>query len=82
MFAHKYADEMRENLKQKGVLPFERIFDRKSIESDKLRVVDFGAMEQFNGREDETATFLSRCVFSFSLRVFNFACVNPSVRFI
>ncbi len=29
--------------------------------------------EQINGREGETATLLSRCVVSFSLRVFGFA---------
>ena len=58
VFAHRYADELRENLKQKGILPFERIFDLESLKSDKLRVVDFGAIEQINGREAETATFL------------------------
>ena len=61
MFAHRYADDLRENLKQKGILPFERIFDFESLEADKLRVVDFGAIEQFNGREGETATLFSRC---------------------
>ena len=35
---------------------------------DKLR-----RTEQFNGREGETATFLSRCVISFGLRVGGFA---------
>jgi hypothetical protein len=45
-FAHKYADELRENLKQKGVFPFERIFDIESFQADKLRLVDFGAIEQ------------------------------------
>ena len=32
-----------------------------------------GGIEQVIGREGETATFLSRCVVSFSLRVFGFA---------
>ncbi|HXG86340.1 MAG TPA: hypothetical protein VNI84_20140 [Pyrinomonadaceae bacterium] len=45
MFAHRYADEMREYLKQKGILPFERIFDLRSIESDKLRAIDFVALQ-------------------------------------
>ncbi len=31
------------------------------------------AIEQFNGREGEIATFLSCCVVSFSLRVAGFA---------
>jgi hypothetical protein len=31
------------------------------------------AAEQFNGREGETATLLSRCVVTFSLREFGFA---------
>jgi len=46
VFAHRYADELQDELKQKGILPFERIFDIESLESDKLRVVDFGAIEQ------------------------------------
>jgi hypothetical protein len=49
VFAHRYADELREVLKQKDVLPFERIFDLESFESDKLRVVDFAAVEQVIG---------------------------------
>jgi len=39
---------------------------KKAIEGE-------GATEQFNGREGETATLLSRCVVSFSLREFGFA---------
>ena len=46
VFAHKYADELRETLKRKGILPFNRIFDIESLKSDKLRVADFGAIEQ------------------------------------
>ena len=72
MFAHRYADELKQNLKQKGILPFERIFDIESLESEKLRVVDFGAIEQFNGREAKTATFLSRCLLPFSLCIAGF----------
>lgn len=45
IFAHRYADEMRENLRREGVVPFERIFDLESIESDKLRAADFIAVE-------------------------------------
>lgn len=41
VFAHRYADEMQENLKQKGILPFERIFDIKNLEGDKLHAEDF-----------------------------------------
>ena len=36
---------------------------------------DKGATQQFNGREGETATFLSRCLLSLSLRV----AVSPHV---
>lgn len=45
VFAHRYANELRNNLKQKDILPFERIFDLESLESDKLRVVDFATIE-------------------------------------
>ncbi len=38
------------------------------------------AAEQFNGREAETATLLSRCLFTLSLRVAVSAHVNSSVR--
>ena len=48
-FAHKYADNLREKLKQKGILPVERIFDIGSLESDKMRVENFGAIEQVIG---------------------------------
>jgi len=48
VFAHRYADELRENLKRKGTLPFKRIFDIESLAADKLRVADFGAIEQVN----------------------------------
>ena len=34
---------------------------------------DNGGIEQFNGREGETATFLSRCLLNFSLRGGGFA---------
>jgi hypothetical protein len=46
IFAHKYTDKLRETLEQKGVLPFKRMFDLESLESDILRVEDFGAIEQ------------------------------------
>jgi hypothetical protein len=35
--------------------------------------INNGAIEQINGREGETATFLSRCLFTFCLRVGGFA---------
>jgi len=48
VFAHRYADELRKNLNRKGTLPFKRIFDIESLAADKLRVADFGAIEQVN----------------------------------
>jgi hypothetical protein len=51
VFAHRYADKLRETLEQKGVLPFKRMFDLESLESDILRVEDFGAIEQVTGHE-------------------------------
>jgi hypothetical protein len=35
----------------------------------------YGGVEQFNGREGETATFLSRCLFTLSLSL----AVSPHV---
>ena len=58
VLAHRYADKLREKLEEKEIIPFERIFDIESILSNKLRVKDFGAIEQINGREGETATLL------------------------
>lgn len=48
VFAHRYADELRDRLKQKDVLPFERIFDIKSLEADKLCVEDFDSTKTEN----------------------------------
>jgi hypothetical protein len=47
VFAHRYAEDLRESLKQKDVIPFESIFDINSLEADKLRVEDFGATSSF-----------------------------------
>lgn len=41
MFAHRYADELRNKLKQRGVLPFKRVLDLESLNTDKLCVADF-----------------------------------------
>ena len=41
-----------------------------------------GDSEQINGREGETATFLSRCVQNFSLRVAVSPHVISTVRFL
>jgi len=40
---------------------------------ENLTTKNDGATEQINGREGETATFLSRCPLNFSLRVIGFA---------
>ena len=40
-FAHRYADKTRCRLFQAGVLPFERIYDEKSLLADELRLEDF-----------------------------------------
>lgn len=45
VFAHKYANELSEKLIQKGVIPFERIFDVENFERDKLRLTDFAAIQ-------------------------------------
>lgn len=44
VFAHRYADEMREELRQKKVIPFERMLERSTIETDGLRLADFTAI--------------------------------------
>lgn len=41
VFAHRYADELREKLTQQDILPFERIFDIESLAADKLNIEDF-----------------------------------------
>ncbi len=46
VFAHRYADELRGTLNRKGILPFKRIIDIESLEADKLRIADFGTIEQ------------------------------------
>lgn len=43
-FAHRYADKVREELAKKKVIPFERIIDSKSIETDGLLISDFTAI--------------------------------------
>ncbi len=53
------------------------LFSNGYFESSKIVMescaVIFAAAEQFNGREGETATFLSRCFVSLNLRVGGFA---------
>ena len=44
VFAHRYADELREDLVQKKVIPFERILDASSLEVDGLNRPDFTAI--------------------------------------
>lgn len=41
IFAHRYADKMREKLTQQGVIPFNRIVDLEQIEKDCLDINDF-----------------------------------------
>jgi len=40
-FAHQYADKLRESLVRFGVIPFARIFDKKTMARDGLSVSDF-----------------------------------------
>jgi hypothetical protein len=42
-FAHRYAATLREELRGQGVIPFERILSRQSIDGDRLRLADFEA---------------------------------------
>ncbi len=42
-FAHQYADKLRESLVRFGVIPFARMFDKKTIARDGLSVSDFTA---------------------------------------
>jgi hypothetical protein len=42
-FAHQYADKLRERLVRFGVIPFDRMFDKKTIARDGLSVSDFTA---------------------------------------
>lgn len=43
VFAHRYADKLREELIQKRVIPFARILSASSINDDRLRMTDFTA---------------------------------------
>lgn len=40
-FAHQYADQLNEELKKKGLLPFQRILNLEQIQEDGLSVEDF-----------------------------------------
>jgi len=42
-FAHQYAEKMRERLVQFGIIPFDRMFDKKTMARDGLSVSDFTA---------------------------------------
>lgn len=42
-FAHQYADKLRENLVRFGIIPFDRIFDKKTMARDGLSISDFTA---------------------------------------
>jgi hypothetical protein len=42
-FAHKYAYKLRAQLEKRGVIPFERMFSAKQLQSDTLRISDFKA---------------------------------------
>lgn len=44
VFAHRYADELRERLEQKKVIPFERILESRILERDGLDMSDFTAI--------------------------------------
>ena len=43
------------------------------MERNTMSLKQLCRTQQINGREGETATFLSRCFFTFGLRVFGFA---------
>ncbi|HZD96284.1 MAG TPA: hypothetical protein VE133_18625, partial [Candidatus Sulfotelmatobacter sp.] len=40
-FAHRYADRMRTQLIDAGLIPFARLLDRESLASEKLSLADF-----------------------------------------
>lgn len=42
-FAHRYADDLRQQLTKRKVIPFERIVDPKHMETDGLQMSDFTA---------------------------------------
>jgi hypothetical protein len=42
-FAHQYADKLREKLVRFGIIPFDRMLDKKTIGRDGLSVSDFTA---------------------------------------
>jgi ribosomal protein S13 len=44
VFAHRYADELRERLSQEKVIPFKRILESKILERDGLDMSDFTAI--------------------------------------
>ncbi|HWP44540.1 MAG TPA: hypothetical protein VNO14_14940, partial [Blastocatellia bacterium] len=41
VYAHQYADRMREKLRKEGVLPFERFLNLRSLKKDGLLIDDF-----------------------------------------
>jgi hypothetical protein len=42
-FAHQYADKLRDSLVRFGIIPFARIFDKKTMARDGLTISDFTA---------------------------------------
>ncbi len=40
-FAHTYATKIGKKLRLKGLIPFERVLDKKSLEKDGLKISDF-----------------------------------------
>ncbi len=55
IFAHRYANKMREKLTQQGIIPFNRIVDLEQIEKDGLDINDF----ILPTTEDKTNLFFS-----------------------
>ncbi|WP_350287977.1 hypothetical protein [uncultured Croceitalea sp.] len=45
-FAHSYAKKTTDELMENGLIPFSRILDQKSMESEKLDITDFLAPEK------------------------------------
>lgn len=41
IFAHNYADRMKESLSKQGIIPFDRVLDLEQLEKDGLDINDF-----------------------------------------
>lgn len=41
VFAHSYADKLKKELKEKGIIPFDRIVDQRELINNNLNLTDF-----------------------------------------